>query len=451
MAPLGTVTKLMVPPGSSPQGTPQVTPTPNITPHVTPVRQIGGDLQRCRRSETAPSPLPLQVVHAAEQLRCRRSETSSSPLPFQTPDSATLVVSSRLSPTEPPSPCATSRTPVAKHVQRSRTSIPSDIRALQECEKRMASVFNGQLSDNQSRSRGSSVRVRTEPRAPPPDLRTFTELVRNCGQSMRRASTSAMEEVSSRRSQSRHEVARSVTLKPRTRRREASPLRSGTAYPATTLAMPAPSATASSLSSSVKVPLGAAVGMVPLSSPGPAQRGMPRTTISASSTASMYAEDLEHEQRLMNMACRAVSMVSDPLSRTLPAGALKKAATPTTPIVLSKDGDPLEAEVQTMSGDLLSRSVIVGAGAPNYGLSSPSQPQTPHPVSVPQRLVTQAVTTRSSVERLSPRPFVSPLGRSPTMAMRSSPPATPSPATFRDVLLQRSATTVTPMGVQTST
>lgn len=96
---------------STPQRTPQATPKAAL--HATPVRQLTAawnpvpDSWGCRRSETAPTTLPVQGYHEGR---------------------ATLA-SSRPWPGDPPSPCMTSRTPIAsRQVQRARTSISRDLR-----------------------------------------------------------------------------------------------------------------------------------------------------------------------------------------------------------------------------------------------------------------------------------------------------------------------------------
>jgi serine/threonine protein kinase len=419
------VTKLIVSGGltgttTTPLHTPK--PTPKQTPHATPARHIGGDIVRCRRSETAPSQLPLQ---------------------------ADALASSRLPGTEPASPCATSRTPltrtpIANKVQRAQTAIDGIPRtplldstiftlesmddlhfrhpALQECETRMSSIvrqLESQRSanwDHDKNGRGSSVGVRYESRSikengTVPDLRTFTELVRSCGQTMRRASTAVGEEVTSRRASYElrrpHEVARSVTLKPRSRRRAESPLR------ATMGSLPSPGLATPSANRSVAAPVACSVSV-------------PAKAMSISAPSGILAGTI------------------DTLSRTMPSEFTHK-------IVSRLEADTDGTGEKASADKLMRQTAVVRARPLSYSVSTSAPLKQSQTGGYPQRLTTS--TPSHTVERLSPRPYVTTTSsRSPLVPLRASPPATPGASgdTFRDVMLARSNTVSTvPIAVQT--
>jgi serine/threonine protein kinase len=389
-------------------------PTPQPTPQATPVRHSDLNVIRCRRSETAPSPLSLQAdAHLQQHL-----------------------ASSRVSGTEPPSPCATSRTPLSRtpmatRVKRAQTAagevrsplLDSTIRtlenlnemnfrnpALQECESRMANALRQLESKkgvavHEGNSRGSSVGVqRMRDNGTVPDLRTFTELVKSCGQTMRRASTAVGEEVSSRRAS--YELrqpscpdvaapsARSVTLKPRCRRRGESPLR------ATMGCLPTPGLSTPSTKSSVVAPCSVSV---------------PSNAMSATAPSGM------------------MSKTTDQLSRTMPCDFLQR----------EKDVGDLEGAKDKLMRTAMvhQRPMSVSISSAITTLKSAQSARLDQAISsgYPQRLTTS--TTSHGLDRLSPRPYVAATSsRSPLLPLRASPPATPSPDTFRDVLLARSAT-----------
>lgn len=384
--------------------------TPKATPQSTPVRNP--EFVRCRRSETAPSPLPIQA------------------------DAASGLVSSRKPATEPPSPIATSRTPMSRtpvtnRVTRAQTSF-GEVRspimdqtiytmenipawtdelsfrnpALLECENRMASMVRqleskGRSSnrEHEGRTRGSSVGIPYESRrikdtATVPDLRTFTEIVRSCGQTMRRASTAVGEEVNCRRAsydqQGAHQMARSVTLKPRGRRREASPLRAtvgaGLSSPSVNCSVVAPAC-------SVNVPAG----------------------MSVSAPSGIY---------------------TDVLSRTAPSDFIQMSLAGLPHSRLDGENDVVDEKM-----DKLSRTAVAYARPMSMSISTsaPLKQSTTTSGGYPQRLTTS--TPSHTVDRLSPRPFVTTTSsRSPLVPLRASPPQTPSAETYRDVMLARSNT-----------
>lgn len=305
--------------------------------------------------------------------------------------------------------------------------------ALQECEQRMASMVR-QLegsrvlaSEHDGNSRGSSAGIRYEQRIKEvgtvPDLRSFTEIVRTCGQHMRRASTGIGDENSCRLRRP-HEVARSVTLKPRCRRRAESPLRAtlpvssvgslskpGLATPSTNCSVAAPSTL--STACSVSVP------------------STPATVMSVSAPSGN-------------------SLKYDPLSRTMPAEFLHKTkelftmGTPTCPPLsrLDVDYDHADAEAsadklsRTASADKMVRTAVVRARPMSYSVSVSSKPA----VLPSSQASGYPLTPSTTVERLSPRPFLASAGRSPVVPLRASPPATPGPEQFRDVMLARCPT-----------
>jgi len=335
----------------------------------------------------------------------------------------------------PPSPCTTSRTPlvrtpIATRVTRAHTA-NGDVRspmldsavytlesldesrfrhpALQQCETQLANMVLQLESKNAPQDgahrRGSSVGVRYENRSinsngTVPDLRTLTELVKTCGQTMRRASTAVGDEVSYRRAshdlRHPHQIARSVTLKPR-RRHIDSPLR------ATMGASPSPGPSITALSQACSVSL-------------------PNYSMSVNTPSGRPGMSI------------SLSGKPDALSRTLPSDLLQNART-------------LHASREDDGENTLSRQGVVRARPLAYSISTssplslPSQSTT---TGYPQRLTTS--TASHAVERLSPRPrpyVTTTSSRSPLVPMRASPPATPSAAAhemFRDLILTRSAT-----------
>jgi hypothetical protein len=283
--------------------------------------------------------------------------------------------------------------------------------ALQQCETQLANMVLQLESkkEQDSHRRGSSVGVgvRYENRSinsngTVPDLRTLTELVKTCGQTMRRASTAVGDEVSYRRAshdlRHPHHIARSVTLKPR-RRHADSPLRatmgalpSKEASPNCSIAAPSQACSVSlpNYSMSVNTPSGRSPGM----------------SISLSGKP-------------------------DTLSRTLPSDFIQNART-------------LHASREDDGENTLSRTAVIRARPLAYSVStsSPLMQSQSTTTGYPQRLTTS--TASHAVERLSPRPYVTTTSsRSPLVPMRASPPATPSAAAhemFRDLILTRSAT-----------
>lgn len=277
--------------------------------------------------------------------------------------------------------------------------------ALQQCETQLANMVM-QLEgkkDQDSHRRGSSVGARYENRSiisngTVPDLRTLTELVKTCGQTMRRASAAVGDEVSYRRAshdlRQPHQIARSVTLKPR-RRHIDSPLR------ATMGALPSPGP-------SVAAPTAASVSLPNYSMSVNTHAGRPGMSISLSGKP-------------------------DALSRTMPSDLLQNARN----LHVSREDD---------GENPLSRTGVIRARPLAYSVSTASPlAQSPQSTTTgyPQRLTTS--TASHAVERLSPRPrpYATTTSRSPLVPMRASPPATPSAAAhemFRDVILTRSAT-----------
>merc|ERR1719174_27399 len=425
---------------------PPSTPTSTRTAQVSKL-VVSGALS----STTTPMPTPKQSAkhspHATPiSTRCRRSETAPSPLSTMGQvDTSNGLPSSRVQ-AEPPSPIASSRTPLTRtpittRVKRAQTAIPGhrsspmldstvytlecldemNFRnpALQECEARMANMVRqleskrSTVREQEGNSRGSSVGVRYDSRCikeagTVPDLRTFTELVRTCGQTMRRASTAVGEEVTTRRASyelRRHEVARSVTLKPRSRRRDESPLRAGVGALALPLGTPSTNCSVAAPACSVSVP---------------------STAMSVSAPSGISAK-------------------SDLLSRTAPSDFI------TTSLSQHSYGDK-EHDGETF--DKLTRTAVVHARPLSVSISSATAPLKPAQAGgYPQRLT--ASSTSQTVERLSPRPYVttSSTNRSPLIGMRAaaSPPATPGPDTYRDVMLARCATVPSvPLAVPTT-
>mmetsp|Transcript_12613 Transcript_12613/g.20861 ORF Transcript_12613/g.20861 Transcript_12613/m.20861 type:complete len:1018 (-) Transcript_12613:114-3167(-) len=444
-------------------------PTPKSTPHATPIRHIGSsDFARCRRSETAPA---LQA-------------------------DGTSIISSRHPMTEPPSPCTTSRatptpvlrTPVSRHVTRARTAF-GDMRSpdvnsvrtlenldenfvnplrsnenfipmvLHECDKRLASVVwqleNAVVRDRDSTSRASSIKGNAVKDVP--DMRTMTDLVRSCGQTMRRASTASAattcdEAIRGRTFELRkpHEVARSVTLKPRCRRRAESPLRATMpltigSLPSVGLLSSTPAITAGSLPSvgllsstpACTTTAGSITSMGLLSS-------TPACSVTAPSAAcsvSVPATAMSVSAPSASNAATGFSLKTDALSRTMPPEFAQKTGTPMSPPLRDEDNSEREAFVCT-------RPLSVAINM-NSKLGQRSTPQASPVCFTSQRSttttnspMTTTTTASTTMERLSPRPYTS--SRSPLVPLRASPPPTPSPDTYRDVMLAaRSATILT--------
>jgi hypothetical protein len=149
--------------------------------------------------------------------------------------------------------------------------------------------------------------------------------------------------------------------------------------------------------------------------------------------------------------------VSDTLSRTVPPEFIQKPGTPMYPPLVRLDSDieNLEREAFVCTRPLSSVAVSM---APKLA-QKPTPQASPvmrelHPPMVcytSQRATTTTstptittTTTSTAVERLSPRPYTS--SRSPLVPLRASPPPTPSPDTYRDVMLAaRSQTILTPV------
>jgi hypothetical protein len=413
------VAKLIVS-GSSLSGVAQTTPvpTPKHTPHATPVRHVSsGDVLRCRRSETAPSPLPVQA------------------------DSTPGFPSSRLVLPEPASPISTTRNPVAKtpigyRVTRAQTSgatiLDSTIYtlesldeinfrnpALQECENNMANMVRQLEKNNMANRRtitredGSHIRAgsagitfesrRINENGTVPDLRTFTEMVKSCGQSMRRASTAVGEEVTCRRTSFElpASAARSVTLKPRCRRRSPSPLLRATmgSLPSSGLFSPAVhcSVNAPSAACSVSVPSNA------MSISGPSGgASIKMDTLSRTVPSDFFVETIQNPR--LDVEPEEFEVLSDKLTRT--------AVVRGKPTAYSASTCPPLSFKQSQTG---------------FGSVS----------GYPPRLTT-STACHTVDSRLSPRPYISSASnRSPLVSLRASPPATPGTDTFRDVVLAR--------------